>query len=213
MLFIFDWDGTLIDSTGKIIRCMREAINTLQLEDRSDHEVKQIIGLGLPEAIRQLFPDISDADLQRLRELYSANYVEADQTPCEFYPGVMAALDTLRGDGHHLSVATGKSRRGLNRVLGNLEMVDYFDASRCADETASKPHPLMLHQLLKELQVRPEEAVMIGDTEFDLEMANNAGIDGIGVSYGAHNLERLRACNPVQCIDHFDELLEWFERR
>lgn len=213
MLFIFDWDGTLIDSTGKIVRCMQQAIKELQLEEREDLQVKQIIGLGLPEAIRQLFPDITESDMNRLREKYSSHYIEADQTPCQFYPGVMPALDKLRNEGHHLTVATGKSRRGLNRVLGNLDMVDYFHASRCADETASKPNPLMLHQLLKELAVPAEQAVMIGDTEYDLEMANNAGVAAIGVSYGAHAVDRLLACRPERCIDHFDELIEWSASR
>lgn len=208
-LFIFDWDGTLLDSTGKIIRCMHRAIDDLALEQRSDADVKGIIGLGLPEAIRQLYPDISARDLEALRNGYSQHFIEADANPCTFYPGVEAVLQALKAEGHLLSVATGKSRRGLNRVLGNLAMSDYFDATRCADETASKPHPRMVNELLEELGADRTSAVMVGDTAFDLEMASNAGVDAIAVSYGAHDRERLLACNPLRCIDDFTELLEW----
>lgn len=212
-LFIFDWDGTLLDSTGKIIRCMHLAITDLGLEPRSDAAVKGIIGLGLPEAIRQLYPDITARDLDSLRNGYSKHFIEADATPCIFYPGVEQVLASLKSDGHLLSVATGKSRRGLNRVLTNLEMADYFDATRCADETASKPHPRMLNELIEELDVDRSRAVMVGDTAFDLEMASNAGVDSIAVSYGAHDRERLLACDPLRCIDDFTELLAWLQQQ
>lgn len=213
MLFIFDWDGTLLDSTGKIVSCMQRAINELGLESRADVDVKGIIGLGLPEAIRQLYPDIPQGDLDAMRQSYSRHFIEADATPCTFYPGVESVLDTLKQEGHQLSVATGKSRRGLNRVLGNLNMAEFFDATRCADETASKPHPRMVHELMTELGVAPHNAVVVGDTAFDLEMASNAGVESIAVSYGAHHRERLMSCEPVLCIDQFDELLNWLQQR
>lgn len=213
MLFIFDWDGTLLDSTGKIIRCMQQAIADTGLEVRTDADVQGIIGLGLAEAIRHLYPDISDADLEAMRLAYSTHFIEADQPPCEFYPGVTEVLATLRNDGHQLAVATGKSRRGLNRVLTNLALTDYFDTTRCADETASKPHPRMLHEILAELGAPVRDAVMVGDTAFDLEMARNAGVDSIAVSYGAHDRERLMSYRPQRCIDRFHELLEWLQSR
>lgn len=209
MLFIFDWDGTIIDSTAKIISCMHRAIEENSLPARADQQVQNIIGLGLPEAILQLFPDINEAQLNTLRQSYSAHFVAADQVPCDFFPGVMTTLEQLRQRGHLLAVATGKSRKGLSRVLSNLEMSSYFDGSRCADETASKPDPLMLQQLLQELAVDNSDAIMVGDTEFDLAMAANADVASIGVSYGAHEVKRLETHNPRLCIDRFEQLLEW----
>lgn len=213
MLFIFDWDGTLLDSTGKIVSCMQRAIDELGFDPRADLDVKGIIGLGLPEAIRQLYPDIQPPDLDAMRQSYSRHFIDADATPCTFYPGVETVLDTLKTQGHQMSVATGKSRRGLNRVLGNLGMTEFFDATRCADETASKPHPRMVQELVAELNADTRDSVVVGDTAFDLEMASNAGVDSIAVSYGAHHRERLLSCEPIMCIDHFSELLEWLQTR
>jgi|TARA_B110000908_G_scaffold17716_1_gene19902 phosphoglycolate phosphatase len=209
MLFIFDWDGTLIDSTEKIVGCMQAAASALDLPARDHGEVKSIIGLGLPEAIATLFPGIRSPLAGSLIELYSAYFVEADQVPCEFYPHVVATLKSLREEGHQLAVATGKSRRGLQRVLKKLHMIDFFDASRCADETVSKPHPMMLEQLLEELGFQSSSAVMVGDTEFDLEMAARIGMRRIGVSYGAHDVERLRRHSPELIIDDLNQLLSW----
>lgn len=209
MLFIFDWDGTLMDSTDKIIRCMQAAIKQLDLPQKDDEQVRHIIGLGLPEAVRRLFPGEGGAILDELAAGYSRHFIEADQTPCHFYPDVERVLIDLRTNGHQLAVATGKSRRGLDRVLANLKLSHFFDASRCADETASKPHPLMLEQLLDQCGMTAESAVMIGDTEFDLEMATNAGMRSIGVSYGAHVEARLLKHEPEMIIDSFTELLDW----
>lgn len=209
MLYIFDWDGTLLDSTNKIVDSMQAAIEQLGLPYRTADEVRHIIGLGLPEAIATLFPAISSADNEALRSAYSARYIAADQQPCPFFPDVESVLAKLRSDGHHLAVATGKSRRGLNRVLANLQMEHFFDASRCADETASKPNPLMLMEILNELEVAASDAIMVGDTEFDLAMAVNAGVRSIGVSYGVHSVERLSAHGPELVVDNFVEILEW----
>lgn len=208
MLYIFDWDGTLIDSTDKIAGCMQRAIATLGLPERSVEEAKSIIGLGLPEAVRTLFPDIEETMIAKVTASYSSHFVAADQTPCNFYPYVDEVLNQLRSEGHLLAVATGKSRRGLNRVLANMSLTDFFDASRCADETASKPDPLMLHQLLQTLNTDVGSAVMVGDTDFDLGMAANAGMKSIGVSYGAHPVERLLPHKPERIIDSFDQLLD-----
>ena len=209
MLFIFDWDGTLIDSTDKIVSCMQSTILSLDLPFRDYGDVVSIIGLGLPEAIEVLFPGIRSSLAVSLISRYSACFVEADQVPCEFYPHVMATLGGLRSDGHQLAIATGKSRRGLQRVLANLQLEAFFDATRCADETASKPHPMMLEQLLEELGCQGSSAVMVGDTEFDLEMAANIGMKSIGVSYGAHSVERLQRHAPELIIDDLSELLPW----
>lgn len=209
MLFIFDWDGTLIDSTDKIVSCMQSAVSSLELPFRAYDEVKSIIGLGLPEAIETLFPDIRPTQAESLISRYSTYFIEADQVPCDFYPNAVETLSSLRSNGHQLAVATGKSRRGLQRVLQNLQMEDFFDASRCADETASKPHPMMLEQLLEELGCHGSSAVMVGDTEFDLEMAAKLGMRRIGVSYGAHSVERLQRHAPELIVDNLDQLLCW----
>ena len=209
MLFIFDWDGTIIDSTAKIARCLAEAISDAGLPERSEAERKAIIGLGLDEAIRRLFPDIEPQQLIELRAGYSKHFINADQLPCSFYPSVLETLERLKADGHVLAVATGKSRRGLDRVLANLNMQDFFHITRCADETASKPNPLMLEQILNELDVEVGDAVMIGDTEYDLEMAKFAGMRSIGVSYGVHHVDQLLRHRPQRVIDRFDELLVW----
>jgi phosphoglycolate phosphatase len=208
MLLIFDWDGTLLDSTGKIVSCMQMAINELNLPFRDELQVKNIIGLGLPEAIGTLFPDIDEECCLNMMAAYSRSFREADQTPCNFYPGVQQVLEYLKTEGHQLAVATGKSRKGLNRVLHNLQLTEFFDGSRCADETASKPDPLMLMQLMSEFSVEPRDAVMVGDTEFDLGMANNAGIKSVAVSYGAHSKERLLKHEPELIIDSFEQLLQ-----
>ena len=209
MLFIFDWDGTLIDSTEKIINSMQAAISLVGLPVRHQGEIRSIIGLGLPEAIETLFPGVLPKAADALRLTYSACFVEADRVPCSFYPNALEVLGRLRGEGHQLAVATGKSRRGLERMLGNLNMASFFDATRCADETASKPHPMMLEQLLNELACEGSSAVMIGDTEFDLEMAAAIGMRRIGVSYGAHAVDRLRRHAPEMIVDDLDQLLSW----
>lgn len=211
MLFIFDWDGTLCDSTRKIAQCMIAASEALKLPTIEEADVFNIIGLGLPEAIAQLFPGISEHDALALREGYSARFLADDQQPSLLFDGVEETLKELKSAGIHIAIATGKSRRGLNRILTSLQWLDYFDGSRCADETASKPNPLMLHELLQEFQRKPEEAVLIGDTEFDMEMAQRAGMPRIAVSYGAHHLDRLKPYKPALCVDHIGEILSYIK--
>lgn len=212
MLFIFDWDGTLCDSTAKICRSMQQAAMDCQQPELSAEQVMEIIGLGLPEAIQSLVPGIADDAMHAMRDAYASRFVAADQNPCGLFPGVMETLKRLRADGHCLAVATGKARKGLNRVLENLDLGDYFDASRCADETASKPHPLMLNELLKQTSHEVARAVMVGDTEFDMEMARRAGMARIAVDYGAHHLDRLKAYDPVLCVSRFSQIGEWASR-
>jgi len=207
-VYVFDWDGTLIDSAGRIVACLRAAAADSGLEDRDDATFGDIIGLGLPEAIGRLYPGLDGDRALQFRDAYAAHFRSADVQPSSFFPGAMETLSELRARGHRLAVATGKSRRGLDRVLAGLGLGEFFDATRCADETASKPHPQMLLEIFAELGVAPAEALVVGDTEYDMEMARRAGAPGIGVSYGVHGCERLMRHGPVRIIGSLAELLE-----
>ncbi len=208
MLIIFDWDGTLCDSTGNIVAAMRSAAAELDGEQPTEAAVRDVIGLGLPEAMAQLFPRREAAFRERMQLRYREHYLELERNPSALYPGARETLAELRGRGHYLAVATGKGRRGLDRVLNGHGMGDYFDASRCADETRSKPDPLMLHELLTEMDTSSAEAVVVGDSEYDLAMAAAARVAGVGVSYGVHSAERLRVHDPVAVVDSLLELLQ-----
>lgn len=210
MLFIFDWDGTLSDSTATITRAMQLAAESLGWAPLADHQVHNIIGLGLPEATARLFPDASEEARVNLREAYRINFLALEERrPAGLFPGVQETLEHLREQGHSLTIATGKSRASLDRILSNLKLNQFFHGTRCADETRSKPHPLMLEQLLAEFEHPAEQAVMVGDTEYDMEMARQIGMPRIAVSYGAHALERLHVYEPELCLDRFDQLLAW----
>ncbi len=213
MLFMFDWDGTLCDSTGRIVESMLRAADDMDLPAISEASVLNIIGLGLPEAIRTLFPRIADDEVEHLKASYSKHYSELDRNPSQLFDGVEQTLHRLRDDGYTLAIATGKSRRGLDRVLTGLSMQNFFHGSRCADETLSKPHPLMLHELLQQFAKGADEAVMVGDTEYDMEMARNADMDRVAVSYGAHHLDRLQAYDPSLCLHHFSDILQVLESK
>ena len=205
-LVIFDWDGTISDSVARIVNSMQSAAVELDMTMPTYLEVKEIIGLGLTEAVFRLFPQASREQVFQLQTSYSRHYRAEDSAPCPFFPGVEETLHQLKADGYQLAVATGKSRAGLDRVLLSLGMENFFHNSRCADETLSKPHPLMLEELLAEFDLPAEAAVMVGDTEFDMEMAVNAGMPRIAVSYGAHHADRLHAFEPLACVDLFSEI-------
>jgi phosphoglycolate phosphatase len=207
MLLIFDWDGTLIDSTAKIVRCMQQAAEQVGVEVLDSPAICQIIGLGLPEAIATLYPQCDPEQREAVREHYVHFFISVDQTPSPFFPGVEETLAVLRSDGHELAVATGKSRRGLDRVLEQHGMQDFFHATRCADETRSKPHPQMLHELLAHFGRNPADALMVGDTHFDMAMAQQAGMSRVAVNYGAHHQHQLLPYEPLACLDHFSQLL------
>jgi phosphoglycolate phosphatase len=209
VLLIFDWDGTLSDSTSKIVSCLQQAAETAGFPVLEDDVVCNIIGLGLPEAMERLYPELSANDKEQIRLHYIEHFLAADQTPSPFFSGVIGGLERLRAENFEMAVATGKSRRGLDRVLDRLDMRGYFDASRCADETQSKPHPLMLQELLTEMNVSADKAMMIGDTEYDMEMAQNADVHPIAVSYGAHHIDRLKPYSPLLCTDNFSDFVDW----
>lgn len=213
-LLIFDWDGTLVDSIGRIVTAMHLAADACELPRCTDEQVRGIIGLGLPEAMRSLYPHLDDLDrAKRLRQSYGDNYLMLEAEPSALFKGVAEGLASFRAQGYRLAVATGKGRHGLQRVLADRGWLDYFDYSRCADETASKPDPLMLHEILEQSGVPANRALMVGDSSFDLLMAQRAGMDCVAVGYGAQPLQVLRKCQPTLAIECFTELHAWLDGR
>ena len=205
-LVVFDWDGTLVDSEAKIVASMRAAGNDLGLESLDDRTLRNVIGLGLKESIEMLYPRVAAETHRTFADRYRYHFLSGEGESSTFFAGALQLVRDLSRSGMLLGVATGKSRRGLNRGLAELDCGEYFHATRCADETFSKPHPQMLLELMNELGVAPEETVMIGDTEYDLQMAKNAGVAAIGVSYGVHERERLLRLQPLICVDSIQDL-------
>lgn len=203
---VFDWDGTLVDSTGRIVECLTEAARDTGMPDLGPDRYRAIIGLGLPEALQALYPEADQPTRDRLRARYAHHYIAADAEPCAPYPGAVGMLEALRARGLRLAVATGKNRPGLERAFRGTGLAGYFQASRTADETRSKPDPRMLDELLAEFGVAPSAALMVGDTAFDLDMARRASVDAIGVTHGAHDADELLRYNPLALIDHLDEV-------
>ncbi|MES9855492.1 MAG: HAD-IA family hydrolase [Sedimenticola sp.] len=208
-LLVFDWDGTLMDSEARIIACVRGAATDLQLKIPTDDEVRNIIGLGLTEAVTTLFPGEDDELVERVVVRYRHYFLHVDKTPSELFAGAREELHKLLRRGYMLAVATGKGRQGLDKVLVETGLGPLFLATRCADETLSKPHPEMLLQIMDELGVDGHETLMIGDTEYDMQMAVNAGAHRLAVSYGVHTLERLMLHSPLGCLDDITELTDW----
>lgn len=211
-LLIFDWDGTLMDSEARIVACLTAAITDLQLEDRNAGQLRNIIGLGLREAITMLYPQITEQQSEDFIARYRYHFITANPTPSELFSGVTPTLQRLANAGYFLAVATGKGRRGLDQVLADTGLDRLFHATRCADETRSKPHPQMLEEIMNELGMFPEESVMVGDTEYDMEMARNARVDAIAVTYGVHEPHRLHRHGPVATIDRIEQLEDFVAR-
>lgn len=207
-LLVFDWDGTLMDSAGAIVFSIQSASRDMGLAVPSESEARHIIGLGLNEAIAELFPDLHRSDYGALVERYRHYYLSQD-TETPLFSGVAESIAALHGDGFLLAVATGKGRNGLERVLQNSGLGPYFHTSRCVDECFSKPHPCMLLEIMDELGVAPSRTLMIGDTSHDLQMASNAGVPAVGVCYGAHPRENLEALSPLACAESFGALSQW----
>lgn len=207
-LLVFDWDGTLMDSAGAIAFSIQAASRDVGLPVPSESEARHIIGLGLNEAIAALFPELPRADYAALVERYRHYYLARD-TEIPLFAGAAETIAALHGAGFLLAVATGKGRRGLDHVFEQTGLGPYFHTSRCADECFSKPHPCMLLEIMDELGVPQAKTLMIGDTSHDLQMASNAGVSSVGVSYGAHPREGLLALSPLVCADNFGELSRW----
>lgn len=210
-LIVFDWDGTLMDSTVAIAHCIQASAKDLGLPVPDDTMASQVIGLGLQEAMEAVLPGVDPKYYPRMIERYRYHYLTKDHA-LTLFKGVPEMLAELSQEGYFLAVATGKSRVGLNRALNAVNLLSLFDATRCADETFSKPHPAMLQELTRELGQDIKRTVMIGDTTHDLLMAANAGAAGIAVEYGAHPEHQLRALHPVFSAGSVPLLHDWLTR-
>ncbi len=211
-VIVFDWDGTLIDSAGDIVGAMREASLTLGIEPPPEERMRRAIGLGLAEAFHQIFSDHTEDERKQLMDRYRAHYINLPpQVHGKAFGSVPDMLHDLHQRGHTLAVATGKSRAGLQRSLGANEWGHLFRETRCADESASKPHPLMLEQLSLRLCVEPESMLMVGDTTYDMEMARNFGCRAVGVGWGVHEVEELREAGAEVVFTDLVELPAWID--
>jgi phosphoglycolate phosphatase len=207
-LLVFDWDGTLMDSAAAIVGALQSACADLGLPVPSDERARYVIGLGLNDALRHVLPGVDPAQYANVVERYRMHYLQRDANTALF-PGAPELVSALREAGFLLAIATGKGRRGLERVLESTGLKGFFHASRCADEGHSKPDPRMLGALLDELGVHPRRALMIGDTTHDMEMARAADVARVAVTYGAHAREALLTYAPVACVDDFSGLTRW----
>lgn len=198
-----------MDSVGRIVSSMQRTANELGLTPPTDIAVREIIGISLEPAIEQLFGHLSDTDMAAFIDVYRQQYVHDDITPSPLFSGAHMLLEELRERGYTLAVATGKARHGLERVWQESNTKHLFHASRCADETASKPNPLMLHQLLAETGHDVSQAVLVGDSIHDMKMAENAGMARIAVSFGAHQADRLAQHQPLAVIDELATLRQY----
>lgn len=206
-LVVFDWDGTIIDSASTIADCIREASRELGLEVPGRERASHVIGLGLHDAMRIAVPQLPAARYPEFVDAYRRHF-GARKDSMQLFAGMRPLLHQLSGK-HLLAIATGKSRRGLDRDLEFHGLKGHFVASRCADETHPKPHPAMLLELMEQLGVGKEDSLMIGDTSHDLEMARAAGVDAVAVTYGAHPETGLRACGPLGCVSSIEDLSRW----
>ncbi len=208
-LIVFDWDGTLMDSAARIVRCFENAFADAGVTSPGAAAIRHIIGLGLTEAATALMPNDTAEARALVVQRYREHFLSPDGADSELFPGVRAGLEDLSKRGYLLAVATGKSRRGLTRVLTETALAELFVVTRCADEAPSKPHPQMLHDILTHTGMEPRQALMVGDTVYDLEMARNAGMASLAVTYGAHDPALLAQYDPLACLDSFTEVHRW----
>jgi len=208
-LIVFDWDGTLMDSEGRIVECMQRALDETGQASLSAERIRNIIGLGLLEAIRTLLPDADHATHCAIKDRYRSRYLDSNGASTPLFPGAAQVVQELGRADYLLAVATGKGRSGLDKAMRESGIGDCFHATRCADETFSKPHPQMLDELMDQLGAACHETLMIGDTEYDMQLANNARTHALAVSYGVHSRERLLAQEPLDCLADVREIPKW----
>lgn len=211
-LVVFDWDGTLMDSEARIVACMQAAARDAGITEPGHAEARDIIGLGLTEAIASLFQDQSADTHANIAEGYRRHWLGDQLAPAPLFEGASEVVAGLDSAGYLLAVATGKSRRGLNRAFEETGLAHHFVTSRCADEAFSKPHPQMLLDILDWVGVEPARTLVVGDTEYDMQMAANAGTHALGVSYGVHAPERLLLSGALACLDDLRDLPAWLAR-
>ena len=209
-LIIFDWDGTLIDSIDWIVHCIQQAATATQQPIPTAQAAKDIIGLSIENAISTLFPDATNDIRQNIVRHYSQTYQSKQTGPDDLFPGVSDMLQQFRANGKRLAVATGKKSAGLNLAMHASGVSNLFCATRSSDQTASKPDPRMLNEIIAELGVDKQRALMVGDSIHDMQMAQNAGIAAIGVTCGAHSATVLEAFQPLACLNYPTDLLEFF---
>jgi phosphoglycolate phosphatase len=207
-LIVFDWDGTLFDSAAVITDGIQQAARDMGLPVPDRDTASHVIGLGLGDSLRHAMPTLSPERYQDFLALYRRYFLEREDT-LTLFEGIPELLRELSERGHRLAVATGKPRRGLDRALQSSGIGALFEATRCGDEAQPKPHPAMLLDLMRELDLKAAELLMIGDTSHDLGMAKSAGVDAVAVSYGAHPHESLRAWEPRACVSSVGELRQW----
>jgi phosphoglycolate phosphatase len=207
-LIAFDWDGTLFDSTAIIVRSIQAAVRDVGGEVPTDEAASYVIGLGLTQALAHAAPDVPPEKYPELGNRYRFHYLQ-HQDDLSLFAGVLPLLGELRECGHLLAVATGKSRRGLDEALYSADLRGVFDGSRTADQTAGKPHPLMLQELMADFDVAPDRLLMVGDTTHDLQMALNAGCSSVAVSYGAHEPSAFAELNPLHVAHSVSDLHHW----
>jgi len=209
-LIVFDWDGTLADSTQAIALSIQAACVDMGCPAPSLDAARHVIGLGLHEAMAYLVPGLPTSDYEPMIQRYRAHWLPRDPQVALF-PGSVAMLAQLAERGHMLAIATGKSSAGLRRALHATGVADFFAATRCADQCASKPAPDMLHELMQELATLPEHTLMVGDTTHDLQMARHAGVDALAICHGAHARDNLAALEPLACLDDTAQLAQWLQ--
>jgi phosphoglycolate phosphatase len=209
-LIVWDWDGTIMDSTPTIVHCIQQACRDLNFPVPEDSIASHVIGLGVHDSLRRVVPSIDPAHFPKLVDRFRFHYLAKDHE-LHLFQGMRDLLKDLKTQGFLLGVATGKPRRGLDRSLRHHQLEHLFHDTRTADESFSKPHPGMLLDLSDSLQVPVRKMLMIGDTTHDLEMAQAAGVDGVAVTYGAHPADALRSANSLACLDNVNQLADWLE--
>lgn len=211
-LLVFDWDGTLMDSQQEIVSCFQAAAKDVDLKVPAVDDVHNVIGLGMFEAVHAVFPELGTKESQQaFIDRYRHYYFSPDKPPSELFEGVDAMIRSLAEAGYFMAVATGKGRRGLNESLKRTGFDELFHFTRCVDEAHSKPHPQMILDIMDYLGASAEETLMIGDTEYDLQMATNANVHSVAVTCGAHDKSRLLKHNPQVCLQQTKELETWLK--
>ncbi len=208
-LLVFDWDGTLMDSEHRIVTCMQAAARDIGQAVPQHRAVREIIGLGMNEAVERLFPEFGKEQRERFISVYRTHWLGNGVPASSLFPGAREVVEWALANDYLLAVATGKSRLGLDKVLEETGLDDCFHVTRCADEAFSKPHPQMLQDILVDLDTPPDQALVIGDSEYDMQMAANARVDAVGVLHGVHDSERLLASGASHILEDLPELPLW----